>query len=241
MTAGMQPPGSFGGLEAYVLLTSSSAAMRRALTAHLTDAGLRVAVARTENEMKEQFALHLPDVLLIEKAASPSRLISAARGITTLPIIAIVPADAPDLRLTAFDEGADDCVSIASPPERDDAGLAELSRRLTALLRRMARATGEAPLVGPQGVFLRARAHEVEVNGVPVELTPREFAVLRMLLERRGEVVTPDEISQVQWGHATFGIRNFVEAHVSRVRAKLRAAGAIDVIVTVRGVGYKVP
>jgi DNA-binding response OmpR family regulator len=88
---------------------------------------------------------------------------------------------------------------------------------------------------------MRPRAHEVTVNEQPVHLTPREFAVLRMLLEHRGEVVTPDAISQVQWGHATFGIRNFVEAHVSRVRAKLRAAGADGVIQTVRGIGYKVP
>ena len=63
---------------------------------------------------------------------------------------------------------------------------------------------------------------------------------LRLLLERRGEVLTSDEISGTIWGYETFGSRNFVEAHVSRLRSKLHEAGADCVISTVRGVGYVV-
>ncbi len=71
-------------------------------------------------------------------------------------------------------------------------------------------------------------------------LTPKEFAILQHLLERRGEVVAPDELSLGIWGYETFGSRNFVEAHISRLRGKLREAGMTDMVRTVRGVGYVV-
>ena len=76
--------------------------------------------------------------------------------------------------------------------------------------------------------------------GKDLDLTPKEFGVLQLLLERRRDVLTADAISEALWGHETFGARNFVEAHVSRLRHKLRDAGARDVITTVRGVGYKI-
>ena len=95
-------------------------------------------------------------------------------------------------------------------------------------------------LVAPGGFVLDVRAHEVRVGGAPVTTTPREFDVLRLLLERRGEVLTSDVISTQIWGYETFGSHNFVEAQLSRLRAKLRAAGALDTITTVRGVGYVV-
>lgn len=81
-------------------------------------------------------------------------------------------------------------------------------------------------------------AHEVRVGTHLASVTLREFEVLRLLLERRGEVLSTDAISMRVWGYETFGSHNFVEAQLSRLRAKLRAAGAAEVITTVRGVGY---
>ena len=94
-------------------------------------------------------------------------------------------------------------------------------------------------LAGPGGTVLDVRAHEVRVRDVRVPLTPREFELLRFLLERQDEVLTADEIAQGVWGHETFGSRNFVESQVSRVRAKLVRAGVRrDAIETLRSVGY---
>jgi DNA-binding response OmpR family regulator len=72
----------------------------------------------------------------------------------------------------------------------------------------------------------------------PVVLTPKEFAVLRVMLEHRGEVVSTEDLSVSIWGYQTFGSRNFVEAHVSRLRSKLATAGAPGAVTTLRGVGY---
>lgn len=82
------------------------------------------------------------------------------------------------------------------------------------------------------------RAHTVFVGSDEVDLTPKEFGVLRVLLEHPGEVVAPDDLSREVWGYETFGSQNFVEAHVSRLRSKLARAGACEVIHTKRGVGY---
>lgn len=62
--------------------------------------------------------------------------------------------------------------------------------------------------------------------------------MLHQLLARRGEVITPDALSVGVWGYETFGAHNYLEAHVSRLRARLSRAGAPDVIETVRGTGY---
>ena len=85
---------------------------------------------------------------------------------------------------------------------------------------------------------MHLRAHEARVDDRVLDLTPKEFAVLRLMLERRGEVLETDTISTQIWGYETFGSRNFVEAHISRLRAKLLQAGADGVITTVRGIGY---
>ena len=93
-------------------------------------------------------------------------------------------------------------------------------------------------MLATEALALDVRAHEVRVGAALVSTTPREFDVLRLLLERRREVLSSDVISMHIWGYETFGSHNFVEAQLSRLRAKLRAAGAAEVITTVRGVGY---
>ena len=135
--------------------------------------------------------------------------------------------------MTGFDLGADDYVT--KPFE-----LAELERRIRALLRRALGSRSDDILQGPDEIRLHLRSHEAYVADQQVHLTPKEFDVLRVLLSRRGEVVPPDDLSVEIWGYETFGSRNYVEAHVSRLRGKLADVGAIGVIGTVRGVGYMV-
>jgi hypothetical protein len=93
-------------------------------------------------------------------------------------------------------------------------------------------------LTGPRGIVLCIAAREVSVGLTPVALTHHEFELLRLLLERQDQVLTVDDVSRAIWGHETFGSRNFVESQVSRLRSKLRQAGAPGVITTLRGIGY---
>ena len=95
-------------------------------------------------------------------------------------------------------------------------------------------------LEGPDRLMMLQRSRQVAVNGWPVALTPKAFDVLRILLERRGEVLPVDEIALGVWGYTILGSRNFVEAQISRARSHLATAGAADVIRTVRGAGYMI-
>lgn len=93
-------------------------------------------------------------------------------------------------------------------------------------------------LRGPGDLVLSLRARDVRVRGVAVPLTTRELELLRLLLEHRRDVLSADDIARSVWGYETFGSRNFVESHISRLRSKLGRVGAHDVVTTVRGVGY---
>jgi DNA-binding response OmpR family regulator len=176
--------------------------------------------------------------LVILGAKSPDRseldTLRQIRARAAIPVVLITGAASLDDRVAAFDLGADDY--LVKPVE-----MAELQRRLRALLRRVP-PSPEAyeAITGPAGLELRPHVQEALVAGRPVPLTPREFGVLSVLLQRRGAVVTPDEISRHVWGYETLGSRNFVEAHISRLRAKLSGHGAHEVITTVRGMGYRI-
>jgi DNA-binding response OmpR family regulator len=148
-----------------------------------------------------------------------------------IPIIFVGVHDSLPERLLAFDLGADDDISSAVAPE-------EIERRVRAVLRRARPATQEVLLEGPSTVELHMLEHTLRVQGSAVSITTKEFDLLRLLLERRSEVLPLDAISLAVWGYETMGSRNFVEAHISRLRAKLGAAGAHGVIETVRGFGY---
>ena len=154
------------------------------------------------------------------------------RSRSDVPVIFVTAAGNLAERLHGFDLGGDDY--IVKPMDA-----AELHRRVRAVLRRhLKRDDQPAEVAGPDGVTMNLRAHEVLVHGEELTLTPKEFSILRLLLERRGEVLTTDTISTHVWGYETFGQRNFVEAHVSRLRSKLNASGAPNIVTTVRGIGY---
>ncbi len=149
-----------------------------------------------------------------------------ARQIWT-PVLMLTAKDGELDEAEALDTGADDFLSKPF-------SYVVLVARLRALLRRGA---------GARPVVLRVGEVELDVNsrtchraGQPVELTPRELAVLEYLMRRHGEVVPKAEILGHVWDFAFEGGENVVEVHVSALRRKLGP----DVIETVRGGGYRV-
>ncbi len=95
-------------------------------------------------------------------------------------------------------------------------------------------------LAGPAQLELDLRARTVTVGDRAVVLTRLGFEVLRVLLSRRGETVTNDELARSVWGHQATPDAGFVQTAVYRLRAALREAGAGDIIENVRGVGYAI-
>ena len=112
----------------------------------------------------------------------------------------------------ALDTGADDFLSKPF-------SYVVLVARLRALLRRGA--TTRPPVLRVGGLDLDVAARTCTVDGEPVELTPREFAVVEYLMQREGEVVPKSEILEHVWDFAFDGGDNVVEVHVSALRRKL--------------------
>lgn len=160
-------------------------------------------------------------------------MIRRIRSMSDVPLIVLGNDANPDVRNAVFDSGADDyLLDLANP--------SELDRLVRARARRAASRQRGVELQGPADIRMNVRAYEVFVGVERLSLTPKEFAILRLLLEHRGEVVETDRMSLNVWGHETYGSRNFVEAHISRLRQKLGRLGAGSIIATVRGIGYVV-
>jgi two-component system OmpR family response regulator len=141
------------------------------------------------------------------------------------PVLVLTARDGVRDRVRGLDAGADDY--LIKPFD-----LAELLARLRALIRR---AAGRAESVFTAGdVVLDTRAKTVTCGGIPVALTAREYALVELLLLRRGQLVTRSQIYEHLFDENEDSLSNLVEVHVSNVRKKLGK----DFISTRRGQGY---
>lgn len=93
---------------------------------------------------------------------------------------------------------------------------------------------------GPSGIVLDPRARTVTIDDQPLLLTRLGFDLLAVLLDRRGEVVTHDELASLAWGQQPIGEHGAILTGVYRLRQALDTAGATNVIRAVRGVGYTI-
>src|SRR6478736_3918112 len=146
----------------------------------------------------------------------------------TVPVLVATARDAVGDRVAGLDAGADDYV--VKPYDTD-----ELLARVRALLRRSA-GRGE-PVFSHKGVALNPATHEASVNGEPVKLSAREWAVLEPMLARPGVVFSRAQLEEKLYGWKDEVSSNAVEVYVHGLRKKLGA----DLIQTVRGLGYVVP
>ena len=144
----------------------------------------------------------------------------------TLPVLIITARDAVSDRVGGLDAGADDY--LIKPFDLD-----ELAARIRALLRR--KSGRPAPLLEYQGVVLDPAAHRVTRNGSDVSLSPREFTLLQLLMERPGTILSRAQLEERLYGWGEEVESNAVEVHIHGLRRKLGA----QLILTVRGVGYR--
>lgn len=155
------------------------------------------------------------------------------RGGYDFPVIMVTAKNAEYDKVTGLDCGADDYISKPF-------GMMELIARIKAVLRRAERTESLAggDILSCGGVELDVRRHTVTVNGVPAELTLKEFELLRILMKNRNAVLTRDNLLESIWGYDCAGETRTVDVHIKTLRQKLGAGS--EIIKTVRGVGYKI-
>ena len=133
-------------------------------------------------------------------------------------------------KVKGLDGGADDYITKPF-------GMMEFLARVKAVLRRSGQKQGEKELnCGP--ITILVERHEVQENGRPVELTLKEFEVLKYLVENKGIVLTRDQLLGHVWGYDFDGETRTVDVHIRSLIQKLGDAGTL--IETVRVVGYRI-
>jgi len=145
------------------------------------------------------------------------------------PVLMLTARDAPIDRVKALDAGADDY--LVKPYD-----YGELLARLRALLRRPA--GSRTPILRCGSIVLDPATQQAEVAGEEISLTPRELAILELLVRRSPNVVARRSIAVQAWPDESDAVgSNTIEVHIARLRAKLARADAR--IETVRGAGYR--
>ncbi len=171
------------------------------------------------------------DVLLLDLGLPRKSGLAVLTGLRArggaLPVIILTARDAVSDRVQGLDAGADDY--LVKPFDLD-----ELAARIRALLRRKSGRT--APAIEHLGVVLDPAAHTVRREGHAVPLSPKEFALLQLLMERPGTILSRARIEERLYGWGQEVESNAIEVHIHGLRRKLGA----EYILNVRGVGYRV-
>jgi DNA-binding response OmpR family regulator len=155
-----------------------------------------------------------------------------AEGITT-PILMLTARGEETDRVLGLDLGADDYVTKPF-------SVRELLARVRALLRRSQPEKATLDQLTVEDITIDFRSYEARKAGKAMEMTRREFQLLRALASRPGEVVTRDELLDQVWGLESYPTTRTIDNHIAGLRAKLeRDAADPRRLLTVRGVGYK--
>ncbi|MBQ9317162.1 MAG: response regulator transcription factor [Atopobiaceae bacterium] len=195
--------------------------------------------AGVETALAGDYDLILLDVLLPQ--LNGMEVLRRIRRESDVPVIMLTARDAVMDKVAGLDAGADDYITKPFAIE-------ELLARIRVALKRRESASPAAEASMPpepdhhvlsiRGVTLDVERHEVKVGDDPIELTNREFEVLKALMENRNVVMTRERLAQLACGYDFVGETNIIDVYIRHLRSKIDDRHGIKLISTVRGVGY---
>jgi len=198
----------------------------------LTEQGCSVDVAYDGIDGQHLAVHHDHDVIVLD-AMLPGlngfELLRSLRAVKNTPVIMLTARDGVEDRVRGLREGADDY--LIKP-----FSFVELFARLQALTRRGRLHEATLLRVGPLHVDLNARRAQRE--GLRIDLTAKEFALLELLARRQGEILSKTTIAELVWDMHFDSTTNVVEVAIKRLRAKIDAPFAAPLLHTIRGMGY---
>jgi DNA-binding response OmpR family regulator len=218
-----------------ILVAEDDAPLADFLHQRLLQEQFAVQMVSTGVEAQRMAAEQSYDVVLLDLGMPGSMDLEVLRGIRSkkpdLPVVVVTAASLVEERVRGLDAGADDY--LAKP-----FAFAELAARLRAVLRRGNRAASAVLRV--EDLELDRITHTVNRHGRPIELSPKEFALLEFLMRHAGQPVARTAIVEQVWKLHFDTMTNVVDVYINYLRRKIDAGTDRPLIRTVRGIGYQI-
>ena len=217
-----------------ILVVDDEPRMRKLVKDFLSAKGYEVLEAADGEEAVERFMADREIDLLILDVMMPKmdgwEVVKAVRQYSRVPIIMLTARGEERDELLGFKLGVDEYISKPFSPKI-------LVARVEALLRRSMPGAGQQEILSAGGIVLDKTAHEVKIDGNPVELSFKEFELLAYFMENQGIALSREKILNNVWNYDYFGDARTIDTHVKKLRAKMGEKGGL--IRTIWGMGYK--
>ena len=201
--------------------------------------GFDVCVSTEANQTIELIGREKPDLLLLDwmlpkiSGIDILKKIRQDEDIYDLPVIMLTAKNMENDKIQGLNVGADDYIPKPF-------SIKELMARINTVLRRYRVSDKSQPVIEAGNIVLNTDQYKLTVDGLKVDLTRKEFELLRLLMENRGKVLKRDYLLEKVWGYEFYGETRTVDVHIRHLRKKLgldeTSENGID---TIRGLGYK--
>lgn len=216
-----------------ILVVDDESRMRKLVKDFLTKSGYEVIEAGDGSEALDLFFAHKDIDLVILDVMMPKldgwQVCREIREYSKVPVIMLTAKSDERDELQGFELGVDEYITKPFSPKI-------LVARVEAILRRTGQ-RGSSAVLQSDGIVLDRDAHQVTVDGTPVELSYKEFELLAYFMENKGVALSREKILNHVWNYDYFGDARTIDTHVKKLRSKIGEKG--DRIKTIWGHGYK--
>ncbi len=219
-----------------IIVVEDDRGIRELVVYTLQNTGFKAMGCENAQELYTALKTEKPQLILLdimlpgEDGISILKRLRQSAATKKLPVIMLTAKGAEYDKVIGLDTGADDYITKPF-------GMMEMISRIRAVLRRAEENSDETAYT-VSNITLNVKSHQITVNNAPVEVTLKEFELLRLLMKNAGAVLTRDMLLENIWGYGFDGETRTVDVHIGTLRSKLGEAG--EIIETVRGVGYRI-
>lgn len=215
-----------------ILVVDDEPRMRKLVKDFLTVKGFQVVEAGDGEEAIDIFFEQKDIALILLDVMMPKmdgwEVLKTIRKYSQVPILMLTARGEEQDELQGFKLGVDEYISKPFSPKI-------LVARVEAILRRSSPGTKDVIDVG--GIHIDKAAHQIEIDGKPVDLSYKEFELMTYFAENQGIALSREKILNNVWNYDYFGDARTIDTHVKKLRSKLGAKG--EYIKTIWGMGYK--
>lgn len=215
-----------------ILIVEDDLSIQALLHDFLQEAGYEVVTASDGVEAVSLFSSNTFDLILLDimlPKIDGYGVCELIRKQSHVPIVMLTALDSEADQLKGFDLQIDDYITKPF-------SMPVLLRKIAAVLRRVSPQEAENQVIQYKNLSLDIPAYKAYVDGRDADLTPREFEILQELLSHQGRILTRENLINLLWKYEFFGDERIIDTHIKNLRKKL----GIELIDTIRGVGYRI-